>query len=191
MRKLMAAVLVVSGLGLVTGCERKSDLQRQREDVAEAQRDVKQEQQKADQELAEGRQDAQKDLSKAQRDLADEQSELAAKEYDQLSDHGATGGSGLANDSTARDPIASDTVHDTGKLRDEAAQEIQGTIQSASGSNLTLIVPDQDNKLVRFKSDKQVQVMRDDKAMSLSRGTSRPEMMSRTCSAAAEAVAST
>ncbi|MFY0577651.1 hypothetical protein ACN28S_28025 [Cystobacter fuscus] len=45
---------------------------------------------------------------------------------------------------------------------------MKGTIQSASSGNLTLIVPDKDNQLMRFKSDSQVKVMRDDKALSLS-----------------------
>jgi hypothetical protein len=150
MRKLMAALMVVSGLGLVTGCERKSDIQRQREDVAEAQRDVVNEQQEMKQEVAENRQDAQEDVAEARQDLADEQSKLAEKEYDQLSENEATGGSGIASDKM------------------EKMEEVKGTIQSTSGSNLTLIVPSKDNQLMRFKSDSQVKVMRDDKTVSLS-----------------------
>ena len=147
MRKLMAAVMVVSGLGLVTGCERKGDVQKQRENVAEAQREVMQEQQDVNQEVASSREDAQEDVAEAQQDLAKEQTKLAEKEYEQLSDNQATGGSGMASN----------------KL-----EEVKGTIQSASGSNLTLIVPDKDNQLMRFKSDPQVKVMRDDKALSMS-----------------------
>jgi predicted nuclease with TOPRIM domain len=147
MRKLMAAVLVVSGLGLVTGCERKGEVQRQRENVAEAQREVGQEKQEMNQEVASSRQDAQEDVNEARQDLAKEQSKLAEKEYEQLSDNQATGGSGMASN----------------KL-----EEVKGTIQSASGSNLTIIVPDKDNQLMRFKSDSQVKVMHDDKALSMS-----------------------
>jgi hypothetical protein len=153
MRKLMAAVMVVSGLGLVTGCERKSEVQQQRENVAEAQRDVAQEQREANQELASTRQDTQEDVNEARQDLAEEQSKLAEKENEQLSEQNrATGGSGLIG-----------TKSESNKL-----EEVKGTIQSASGNNLTLIVPDKDNQLMRFKSDSQVKVMRDDKALSLS-----------------------
>jgi uncharacterized protein (DUF3084 family) len=160
MRKLMAAVMVVSGLGLVTGCERKGDIQRQQENVAEAQREVDQERLEANQELAanpRNAQDAQEDVNEARQELADEQSKLADKQYEQLSDQNqntATGGSGMA----------ASTTSESNKL-----EEVKGTIQSASGSNLTLIVPDKDNQLMRFKSDSQVKVMRDDKALSLSK----------------------
>ncbi|MET0402639.1 MAG: hypothetical protein ABW123_09560 [Cystobacter sp.] len=147
MRKLMTAVMVVSGLGLATGCERKSDVQRQQENVAEAQREVVKEQQEMGQELAENRQDAQEDVIEARQDLADEQNKLAEKEYDQLSDNEAIGGSGIASN----------------KL-----EEVKGTIQSTSGDNLTIIVPSKDNQLMRFKSDAQVKVMHDDKATSMS-----------------------
>lgn len=152
MRKLMAAVMVVSGLGLVTGCERKGDVQRQQENVAEAQREVAEEQREASQDIAANAQDEQEDVAEARRDLAEEQNKLAEKQYEQLSEQDtATGGSGMVSDKQAR------------------LEEVKGTIQSASSGNLTLIVPDKDNQLMRFKSDSQVKVMRDDKAMSLSK----------------------
>ncbi|WNG18009.1 hypothetical protein [Cystobacter fuscus] len=152
MRKLMAAVMVVSGLGLVTGCERKGDVQRQQENVAEAQREVAEEQREASQDIAATAQDKQEDVAEARQDLAEEQNKLADKQYEQLSDNQdtATGGSGMVSDKQAK------------------LEEVKGTIQSASGNNLTLIVPDKDNQLMRFKSDSQVKVMRDDKALSLS-----------------------
>ncbi|WNG27512.1 GPO family capsid scaffolding protein [Cystobacter fuscus] len=151
MRKLMAAVMVVSGLGLVTGCERKGDVQRQQENVAEAQREVVEEQREASQDIAATAQDKQEDVAEARQDLAEEQNKLADKQYEQLSERDtATGGSGMASDKQAK------------------LEEVKGTIQSASSGNLTLIVPDKDNQLMRFKSDSQVKVMRDDKALSLS-----------------------
>ncbi|OJH36858.1 hypothetical protein [Cystobacter ferrugineus] len=153
MRKLMAAVMVVSGLGLVTGCERKGDVQRQQENVAEAQREVVQEQSEANQEVASSAQDAQEDVNEARQDLAEEQNKLAEKQYEQLSEQDtATGGSGMVSDKQAVNKL----------------EEVKGTIQSASGNNLTLIVPDKDNQLMRFKSDAQVKVMHDDKPLSLS-----------------------
>lgn len=149
MRKLMAAVLVVSGLGLVTGCERKSEIQQQRENVAEAQRDLAHEQREVNQELAENRQEAREDVQEAREDVIKEQAKLNEKEYDQLTDGQAVGGSGMASDKADMD-------------------EVKGTIQSASGNNLAIIVPDKDNKVMRFKSDSQVKVMRQDKAISMS-----------------------
>ncbi len=149
MRKLMAAVMVVSGLGLVTGCERKSDIQQQRENVAEAQREVIEKQTEANQELAETYKDAREDVTEAREDLAEAQGKLAEKQYEQLSDGQAVGGSGVVG--TKAD-----------------MEEVKGTIQSAKGNDLTLIVPDKDNQLMRFKSDSQVKVMRDDKAISMS-----------------------
>ncbi|ATB40173.1 hypothetical protein CYFUS_005621 [Cystobacter fuscus] len=151
MRKLMAAVMVVSGLGLVTGCERKGEVQRQQENVAEAQREVVEEQREANQDIAATAQDKQEDVAEARQDLAEEQNKLAEKQYEQLSDQDtATGGSGVVSDKQAK------------------LEEVKGTIQSTSGNNLTLIVPDKHNQLMRFKSDPQVKVMHDDKALSLS-----------------------
>ena len=149
MRKLMAAVLVVSGLGLVTGCERKSEIQQQREKVAEAQSELIQKQQEANLGLAKDYREAREDLAEAHEDLVEEQAKLNEKQYDQLSENEAVGGSGMVG--TQKD-----------------MEEVKGTIQSASGNNLAIIVPDHDNKVMRFKSDSQVKVMRDDKAISMS-----------------------
>lgn len=150
MRKLMMAVMAVAGLGLVTGCQQKSEVQQQREDVAEAQRDVAHEQREANQEVAETRQDAQEDVNDAQRDLAQEKRDLAQAEQKQAADN-ATGGSGMAT-----------TKNDNMKT-----EEVKGTIKSASASNLTLIVPDKNNQLMKFQANQQVQVTKDDKPMAL------------------------
>jgi hypothetical protein len=156
----MMAVMAVAGLGLVTGCQSKRDeVQEQRQDVAEAQRD-------AAQKTAEAQRDTQKDIAEAQRegaekqaeaqqDVNEEQRELAKAEREQsreqLNDASnrnddATGGSGMANART---------------------EEVEGTIQSASGNNLTLIVPDKNNQLLKFQADPQVRVTRDDKPVAL------------------------
>lgn len=156
MRKLMMAVVAVAGLGLVTGCQQKSDVQKQREDVAEAQRDVAKEQQDANREVADARQDAQKDVNDAQRNLAEEQSDLAKAEHQQATDN-ATGGSGMA--ATEKDTTA--------KNDNVKTEEVKGTIKSASASNLTLIVPDKNNQLMKFNANQQVQVTKDDKPMAL------------------------
>lgn len=148
MRKLMMAVVAVAGLGLVTGCQQKSDVQKQREDVAEAQRDVAQEQQEASREVAETRQEEQKDVGEAQRNVAEEQSDLAKAEQEQATEQGqATGGSGMTTAKT---------------------EEVKGTVQSASASNITLIVPDKNNQTMKFQATQQVQVTKDDKPMALS-----------------------
>jgi Cu/Ag efflux protein CusF len=148
MRKLMMAMVAVAGLGLVTGCQQKSDVQKQREDVAEAQRDVAREQQEAGREVAETRQGAQEDVGEAQREVTEEQRELAQTEQEQATGQDeATGGSGMATAKT---------------------EEVKGTIQSASASNITIIVPDKNNQAMRFQANQQVQVTKDDKPVALS-----------------------
>src|SRR6218665_448370 len=157
MRKLMVAAMAVAGLGLAAGC--KSNVERQRESVAEAQRDVSQEQQKMNQDVAETRQDnaqevaevrqeGQQDVNEARQDLLDEQRDLAEAENKRFDEQReATGGSGMGTAKT---------------------EEGKGTIQSASNNSLTLIIPNQDNRVMSFKADPQLKVMHDKQAMSLS-----------------------
>jgi len=157
MRKLMVAAMAVAGLGLAAGC--KSNVERQRESVAEAQRDVSQEQQKMNQDVAETRQDnaqevaevrqeGQQDVNEARQDLLDEQRDLAEAENKRFDEQReATGGSGMVTAKT---------------------EEVKGTIQSASNNSLTLIIPNQDNRVMSFKADPQLKVMHDKQAMSLS-----------------------
>ncbi|HEX8433943.1 hypothetical protein [Archangium sp.] len=149
MRKLMMAVVAVTGLGLVTGCQdKKAAVQEQRQEVAEAQRE-------AAQTTAEVQRDAAKEQAEAQQDVREEQRELAELEREQsreqLNDQSnlnddATGGSGMTHART---------------------EEVEGTIQSASGNSLALIVPDKNNQILRFQTNAQVQVMRDDKPVAL------------------------
>jgi vacuolar-type H+-ATPase subunit H len=157
MRKLMVAAMAVAGLGLATGC--KSNVERQRENVAEAQRDVAKEQQDMQQKVAEARQDnaqevaeaqqeGQKDVNDAREDLAEAQGDLAESQY-KNADDSATGGSGMAADSAK-------------------VQEIKGTIQSASSNALSIIVPSEDNRVVSFKANSGLQVLHDDQPMTLS-----------------------
>ncbi len=146
MRKLMMAAMAVAGLGLVTGCQdKRAEVQEQRQEVAEAQRE-------AAQTTTEAQRDAAKEQAEAQQDVREEQRELAELEREQLNDQSnrnddATGGSGMAANAKT--------------------EEVKGTIQSASGNNLALIVPDKNNQLMRFQADSQVQVMRDDKPVAL------------------------
>lgn len=165
MRKVMMAVMAVASAGLMTtGCERKAEVQRQREDVAEARIDVAKAQQEQQRELAEARQEQQKDLADVQKDtqedvldakkdLADEQKDLNEAQARQMNDQfdrdsmSATGGSGM----TAT-----------------AQQEIQGTIQATTNNTLTILVPSEDSRLMTFKSDSALKVMRDDKPLALS-----------------------
>ncbi|PTL77293.1 hypothetical protein [Vitiosangium sp. GDMCC 1.1324] len=142
MRKLMMAVMTVAGIGLMTaGCQQKSEVQKQREDVASAQRDVTKAEQDANRKVAETRQEEQKDVNEAQGNLNKEQSDLAKAEQEQ-----ATGGSGTATAQT---------------------EEVKGTIQSASASTITIIVPDKNNQMMRFQANPQVVVTRDEKPVAL------------------------
>lgn len=150
MRKLMMAVVAVAGVAV--GCQ-KNDVQKERQDVAEAQREATQERQEIQQdtqkEMAELRQEEQKDLADVNKDVQEEQKDVLEAERDQMNDQDqATGGSGntMANAKT---------------------EEVEGTIQSASANNITLMIPDQNNKLLKFQTDKNVQVMRDDKPVAL------------------------
>jgi uncharacterized protein HemX len=150
MRKLMMAVVAVAGVAV--GCQ-KNDVQKERQDVAEAQREATQERQEiqrdTQQEMAELRQEQQQELTDLNRDVQEEQKDVAEAQREQLNDQDeAIGGSGdtMANAKT---------------------EQVEGTIQSASANNITLWVPDQDNKLMKFQADKNVRVMRDDKPVAL------------------------
>ena len=162
MRKFMMAVTAVAGLGLAAGCQnRGSELQEKRQDVAQAerdaaqksgelQRDTQQEMAEVQREGAEQQQDLQKDVAEERRELAEAQS---AQAEDQYKNDDAVGGSGTT--------VGSDI---TANVKTE---EVKGTIQSASANNLTLLVPDKNNQLMRFQANQQVQVMRDDKPVAL------------------------
>ncbi len=145
MRKLMMAVMAVAGLGLVTGCQnKKEEVQEQQQDVAEAQRE-------AAQTTAETQREGAEEQAEAQQDVREEERELAEAQREQLNDQtnrgeDATGGSGMA----------------TGKT-----EEVKGTIQSSSGNSLSLIVPEKNNQVMRFQTNAQVQVTRDDKPAAL------------------------
>lgn len=151
MRKLMMTVAAVAGLGFVTGCQQRSEVQSEREDVAEAQSELGQAQHNVNTEVAETRQDAQEDVNEAQRNLNEEQKDLAQAQQEQAAEQRdeAIGGSGMATS-------------------DAKAEEVKGTIKSASSSNLTLIVPDKNNQVMSFQANQQVQVTRDDKPVALS-----------------------
>ena len=151
MRKIMMAVVAVAGVAV--GCQ-KSDVQKERQDVAEAQREATQERQEIQQdtqkEMAELRQEEQQELTDLNKDVQEEQKDVTEAQRDQMNNDQdqAIGGSGdtMANAKT---------------------EEVEGTIQSASANNITLMVPDQNNKLMKFQADKNVRVMRDDKPVAL------------------------
>jgi hypothetical protein len=150
MRKIMMAVVAVAGVAV--GCQ-KNDVQKERQDVAEAQREATQERQEIQQdtqkEMAELRQEEQQELADLNKDVQQEQKDVTEAERARMNEQDqAIGGSGdtMANAKT---------------------EEVEGTIQSASANNITLMVPDQDNKLLKFQADKNVRVMRDDKPVAL------------------------
>ncbi|HYO57855.1 hypothetical protein [Archangium sp.] len=148
MRKLVMAVMTVAGLGLAVGCQDRSKVQQEKQDVAEAQRDVAQTRQRTEQEVAEARQEGQQELGEARQDVLEEQRDVVEAQQDQAKDQReAMGGSGTATAQT---------------------EEVKGTIQSASATSITLIVPDKNNQMMRFQVNQQVQVMKDDKPVALS-----------------------
>lgn len=164
MRKIMTALMAVAAVGMVTaGCSSKSEVQRQREDVAQARLDVAKAKQEQQSDIAQARTDEQKDLARveqktdenvrdAQQDLAKERKDLAeaeARDINERMDNGsqsATGGSGLIDSKT---------------------EEIKGTVQSTTDTSLTLLIPSQDNRLMRFTANDQVKVTRDSQPLTL------------------------
>jgi predicted nuclease with TOPRIM domain len=151
MRKLMMAVMVVAGLGVAVGCQNRSEVQKERQDVAEARQEATQERQEiqrdTQQQVAEARQEEQQELRDLDKNVQEEQQELNEAQREQLNDRGeATGGSGMTNTRT---------------------EEVKGTIQSASANSITLIVPDKNNQVMKLQASPQVQVMRDDKPVAL------------------------
>ncbi len=161
MRKLMMAV-AVAGLGLTVGCQDRSKVQQEQQDVAEAQREVTETRQQTAQDLGEVRQDSQQEMTDAQKNLVEEQRELADAQHKQMDEQNdqATGGSGTVN------------KNDTAMNKNDTAanmktEEVEGTIQTASANTIAIIVPDQNNKVMRFQANQQVQVMKDDKPVAL------------------------
>jgi type II secretory pathway pseudopilin PulG len=151
MRKLVVAVMAVAGLGVAAGCQNRSEVQKERQDVAEAQQEATRERQEihrdTQQQMAEARQEEQQELRDLDKNVQEEQRDLTEAQREQLNDQGeATGGSGMANART---------------------EEVKGTIQSASATSITLLVPDKNNQMMKFQANQQVQVTRDDKPVAL------------------------
>jgi len=149
MRKLMMTAVAVAGLGLTVGCQKSgnNDVQAARQDVAEAQREAAEKSAEANREALDTRQEAQQEVVEERRELAEVQSERADAEHKSISDDEATGGSGMA--------------------ANVQKEEVKGTIQSASASSVTLMVPDKNNQMMRFQANPQTQVMKDDKPVAL------------------------
>jgi hypothetical protein len=60
-----------------------------------------------------------------------------------------------------------DAMGGSGMAANAQKEEVKGTIQSASASSITLMVPDKNNQMMRFQANQQTQVMKDDKPMAL------------------------
>ena len=165
MRKLMMAVVAVVGLGLTVGCQnRGNELQEKRQDLAEAQREAAQTNAEVQRDLqqgtAEARTDAMEKQQEAQQEVVEEQRELVEARNEQaLDEHKAIGGSGAASG------MANDK---SSGMANAQTEEVKGTIQSASASSITLLIPDKNNQMMRFQANPQTQVMQDDKPMALS-----------------------
>ncbi len=148
MRKLMMAAMAVAGLGLTVGCQsRSSEIQDKRQDVAEAQREAAEKSAEADRTALDTRQEAQQEVVEERRELAEVQAEKADAEHKSMGEDDAMGGSGMA--------------------ANVQKEEVKGTIQSASASSVTLMVPDKNNQMMRFQANPQTQVMKDDKPVAL------------------------
>lgn len=151
MRKLMMAAVAVAGLAAATGCQRKSDVQEQREEVAKAQQDVSEAQRDAhekvaeqanegSQETAEARQEAGKEVAEAQQNLNEEQGKLTEEQREEQADRtAATAG----------------------------ATTVQGSLQSKGDDLFVLTVPDQNNRQLRLKTDDQTRLMQNNREVKL------------------------
>ena len=158
MRKLMMAVMAVAAAGMVTtGCSRGSEVQRQREDVAQARLDVAKAKQDQQRQLAQARMDEHKDLNKVQektddnvidakKDLAEQKRDLAeaeARDVNDKMDKGELSGTGGSGTTAMK------------------AEVVTGNVQATTDKSLTLVIPSESNRLMRFTADDQVAVMRD------------------------------
>lgn len=98
-------------------------------------------------ELAKAKKEQQHDIAQVR---THEQQDLAqARDLNDRMDNGsqgATGGSGLMDPQT---------------------QEVKGTVQATTDTSLTLIIPNQDNQLMRFTANDQVKVTRDNQPLTL------------------------
>lgn len=161
MRKVMMAVMAVAAAGLMTtGCSRKSEVPAQHEvaqtrlDLAKAKehQDIKGVHITDQKSLTPVQQQTDDGTLVAHKNLSDDQkepSEAQARDIDARLDDGelsATGGSGLLSMTT---------------------EEIQGTIQTTTDKSLTLIIPGEQDRLMRFTANEQVKVMRDDQPLTL------------------------
>lgn len=146
MRRVMMAMMAVAVAGMVTtGCSRKSELQRQREDMAEARIDLAKAKKEQHTDITKTRVEEQKDVARVQQ-KTDERQELAeAQAHDphELLDPGELSGTG-----------GSGTTASQGAM-------VTGTVQAITDKNLTLIIPAEDNRLMRFMANDEVPVMRD------------------------------
>ena len=157
MRKLMMAAVAVAGLGLTVGCQKSgNDVQAARQDVAEAQREAAEKSAEANREALDTRQEAQQEVAEERRELAEVQADKADAE------HKSIGGSG-AVDTQKND----DAMGGSGMAANAQKEEVKGTIQSSSANSVTLMVPDKNNQMMRFQTNPQTQVMKDDKPVAL------------------------
>lgn len=149
MRKLMMAVTAVAGLAVATGCQRNSgsEVQEQREEVAQAQQNVSETSREAHQELreqtAEARQEAGQEIAEAQENLNEEQRELSEARAEQRQEQ--------AQAATAS----------------AAATTVQGSLQSKDDDMLVLTVKEQGNRQLKLKTDDQTRVMQGNREVKL------------------------
>jgi hypothetical protein len=163
------AVVAVAGMGLVAGCQQRSDVQGKQQEVAEAQQKVDQERQELGQELTEVRQDESKDLMEAKTDLAEEQKELAEAQYkdENLDDKRADDQAAMDNTTDDQAIGGAGDTDDTDTAMRSAEQKVTGRVQKAASNMLVLTVPEQNNREMRFQTDADTQVKKNDKTVKL------------------------
>lgn len=161
MRKLMMAAVAVAGLGLTVGCQKSgnNDVQAARQDVAEAQREAAEKSAEANREALDTRQEAQKEVAEERRELAEVQADKADAEHKSIGDDTAMGDDKAMGDDAA--------MGGSGMAANAQKEEVKGTIQSSSANSVTLMVPDKNNQMMRFQTNQQTQVMKDDKPVAL------------------------
>lgn len=117
-------------------------------------------------ELADARQEEQADLNEAKQELTEEQRELAEAQYKDRNTDDKKAEANVNEDDDLAIGGAGDTK-DTDMAMRSAEQKVTGRVQKAASNMLVLTVPDQNNREMRFQTDADTQVKKNDKTVKL------------------------
>lgn len=174
MRKLMIAVTAVAGLSLASGCSKRDNVEKERQDVAEAQREASetsaQAQQEAQREMAGAQQEAHEETASAQQDVQEEREDLAKAEQDQqkqLAEDQREQNEELAENPREQDEeLAQGGSGAAGTTSAMAATSVNGRVLSTGGDSLTL-VDTANNKQLKLKTNDQTRIMQNNSPVKL------------------------